>query len=184
MCKPFWALLPYKGNGQSKTRLHLPSGQDLSQQWLATALEQCRQSPLIESTWVVSLGDQFDLPADVGWLRQRQPGLNEGIQEWLDQHRPVRWLVVLPDLPHLSSHDLNNLLRACPTPGIALAPDRHDRGCNGLAVNQAQPQLCFGPDSFPLYQKQGLPSAVVRTHGLAHDVDTLADWESIAWHQV
>ena len=184
MSEGWRALLPYKGNGQSKTRLHVPTGQQLSQQWLNGVVEQCQQTSLIESIWVISLGDQFQLPEGAGWLRQSRPGLNEGIQEWLDCHQPQRWLVLLPDLPHLCAEDVRQLLTACPADGIALAPDRRDEGCNGLAVRGVRPQLCFGPNSFRLYQQQGLNTAIVRRPGLAHDVDTAADWESIAWHQV
>lgn len=187
MVEPWWALLPYKGNGQSKTRLHGRGpihGQQMSQDWLHRVALECQKTPEIESVWVVSLGDQFQLPQGVHGQRQSRPGLNQGIQEWLDRHQPSRWLVLLPDLPQLDWQEIRQLLSACPTAGIALAPDRHDQGCNGLAVWGARPQLVFGSNSFQRYLQQGLNSAVVRSPGLAHDVDTLADWESIAWHQV
>jgi 2-phospho-L-lactate guanylyltransferase len=174
------AVLPFKGNGQSKTRLGLPEAQELAQQWLTRAAEQCLAAPSIEQTWVVSLGDQLQLPAPVEWMRQSGQGLNEGLREWVERHRPQRWLVMLPDLPYVSADDLEALLQACPPGGVALAPDRHHRGCNALAVNHCTPDLVFGTNSFLRYQAQPLTQTVVERCGLANDVDTLDDWNCLA----
>lgn len=176
--------MPFKGNGQAKTRLALPDAARLAQEWLGTALAACRGCLEIERTWVVSLEGPLGLPPEVGWLRQRQPGLNPGIAEWLAQEQPLNWLVILPDLPALTACDVRRLLAECPRPGLALAPDRHGRGCNGLAAAGVRPRLGFGEDSFRHYRSLGLATAVVECPGLAHDVDTLSDWESLAWHQV
>jgi 2-phospho-L-lactate guanylyltransferase len=174
------AVLPFKGNGRSKTRLDLPQAQQLAQQWLTRALDCCLQSPSIEATWVVSLGGQLELPVGVGWMRQAGPGLNEGLNEWYCLHRPERWLVILPDLPELQVQDLEELLARCPVRGLGLAPDRHLRGCNALAVRGCLPELVFGADSFERFQAQALNEAVVQRRGLANDVDTLDDWNCLA----
>ena len=174
------AVLPFKGNGLSKTRLELPQAQELAQQWLTRALQCCLQAPSIESTWLVTLGDRMELPAGVGWMRQAGPGLNEGLREWYSVHRPGRWLVILPDLPELEVQDLEELLAHCPGGGLALAPDRHRRGCNALAMFDCQPELVFGAGSFGRFQAQELPQAVVERVGLANDVDTLDDWNCLA----
>jgi len=174
------AVLPFKGNGHSKTRLQLADSQQLAQQWLTRAVEQCLAAPSIAQTWVVSLGDQLELPPAARWMRQQGSGLNEGLREWASQQRPRRWLVVLPDLPWLTSAELEQLLQSCPAEGIALAPDRHRRGCNALAVRGQCPELVFGTDSFQRFQAQGLPQAVVESCGLANDVDTLDDWNCLA----
>lgn len=174
------AVLPFKGNGQSKTRLPVPEAQELAQRWLTQALEQCLGAPSIGETWVVSLGDQLQLTPSVGWMRQSGAGLNEGLHEWRSLHRPKRWLVILPDLPHLSGADLEALIQNCPAQGIALAPDRHRRGCNALAMNDCTPELVFGKDSFLRYQAQPFAQAVTERCGLANDVDTLEDWNCLA----
>ncbi|MBN9415591.1 MAG: hypothetical protein J0I12_09125 [Candidatus Eremiobacteraeota bacterium] len=180
MSEPWIAVLPFKGNGQSKTRLALPEAQQLAQQWLTQAVEQCLNAPSIAQTWVVSLGDQFQLPPSVKWMRQAGQGLNEGLREWHSLHRPARWVVILPDLPHVRFDDLEELLGACPAQGLALAPDRHRRGCNALAVQGCSPELVFGTDSFLRYQAQPFTQAVVERCGLANDVDTLDDWNCLA----
>lgn len=180
MSESWIAVLPFKGNGQSKTRLAIPEAQQLAQQWLTRAVEQCLNTESIAQTWVVSLGDQLELPAGANWMRQKSQGLNEGLREWYELHRPVRWLVMLPDLPYVSSDDLEELLKACPGHGLALAPDRHQRGCNALAMQGCSPQLVFGTDSFLRYQAQSFPQSVVERCGLANDVDTLDDWNCLA----
>ncbi|MBS2039769.1 hypothetical protein JST97_32595 [bacterium] len=180
MSERWTAVLPFKGNGLSKTRLSLPEARVLAQQWLTRALQECLRAPSIESTWVVSLGDQLQLPEGVGWMRQAGLGLNEGLREWYSLHRPARWLVILPDLPGLAVEDLEALLENCPGPGLALAPDRHQKGCNALAVRECQPELVFGMDSLRRFQSQGLDFSVVKRPGLANDVDTLEDWNCLA----
>lgn len=180
MSELWTAVLPFKGNGLSKTRLSLPEARQLAQQWLSSALGECLRSPSIGSTWVVSLGDQFQLPEGVGWMRQAGSGLNEGLREWYSLHRPERWLVILPDLPELGVEDLQRLLENCPAGGVALAPDRHRKGCNALAVWGCQPELVFGPDSLSRFLAQGLKSELVERPGLANDVDTLDDWNCVA----
>lgn len=180
MSEGWMAVLPFKGNGLSKTRLQREDSQQLAQQWLTRAVEQCLASPSIAHTWVVSLGDQLELPPGARWMRQQGQGLNQGLQEWAAHHQPQRWLVILPDLPWLTSAELEQLLRSCPTQGIALAPDRHRRGCNALAVRGKSPELVFGTDSFLRFQAQDLAQAVVESCGLANDVDTLEDWNCLA----
>ena len=180
MSEGWVAVLPFKGNGQSKTRLQMPEAQELAQQWLTCAIEKCLSTPLIAQTWVVSLGDQLHIPPGVSWMRQTGAGLNEGLSEWLSLERPARWLVVLPDLPYLTAKDLEDLLTLCPDQGLALAPDRHRRGCNALASSGCQPELVFGKDSFLRFQAQPWAQAVVERSGLANDIDTLDDWNCLA----
>jgi len=180
------AVLPFKANGSGKTRLHLQQSQELAQQWLEVALRACQESLGVDSVWVLSLGDQLQLPPGVGSMTQTCVGLNEGLREWLDRIQPLRWLVLLPDLPRVTGGEIDHLLRACPHPGLALAPDRHGRGCNALAADGVRPRLAFGPDSFLQHRAMGeeLDLAVVEAPGLAHDVDTLEDWETLRCHPV
>lgn len=186
MYRDWVAVLPFKANGSSKTRLHLQHSQELAQQWLELALRACRQSRGLDSVWVLTLGDRLELPQGVRSMTQTRSGLNEGLQEWLEHIQPRRWLVLLPDLPRVTGEEIDQLLQACPHPGLALAPDRHGRGCNALAADSCRPQLAFGPDSFLFHRSQGqeMDVAVVQAEGLAHDVDTLEDWETLQWHPV
>jgi FO synthase len=73
------------------------------------------------------------------------------------------------------------MLRAAKRSGIALAPDRHERGTNCVCMTlpaRMRPQ--FGAESFLRHRQQaaelGSPAACVRSEGLAVDLDTDEDW--------
>lgn len=183
-----WAvLLPFKGPLGSKTRLGLETAQRqaLSRDWLQHVIECCEAAAGVGQITVVSLAP-LDLPARVsGWV-QSKPGLNEGLEE-ARQHLGLQKLVViLPDLPFVRADEIQGLLDLCPAGGIALAPDRHESGTNGLAVHGARAfRFAFGADSLQRHQQQAqslqLPSACWRSPGFGHDVDTDADLEGLTW---
>lgn len=175
MSELWTAVLPFKGTSRSKTRLDLPGAPELARQWLDHTLQQCALCPRIGSTEVVSLGPLSGLTPFV----QTSPGLNEGLQQWWEARRPGRWLVLLPDLPHLETQDLEALLVACPAGGLALAPDRHGQGTNAMASDGVLPELVFGPNSLARFQAQPFAQVVVRRAGLSHDIDTLSDWNEL-----
>lgn len=180
------AVLPFKANGQSKQRLSLgPEVREaLARQWLLKAIECCRACQPIEKIHVLTLGPRPELPVDIEWFQQPNRGLNEGLQSWHGQVRPCRALVLLPDLPGLQSQELDHFLAPdCPS-HLRLAPDRHGRGCNALALNHPEALFCFGPESLSRFQeragRQGLSWECRPLPGLAHDVDTLEDWNELS----
>jgi 2-phospho-L-lactate guanylyltransferase (CobY/MobA/RfbA family) len=74
------------------------------------------------------------------------------------------------------------LLAAFHDSGAVIAPDRHERGTNGLALTaSASPGLEFefGDNSFGRHRasirRSGLEPAVVRRTGFAFDVDDIED---------
>jgi 2-phospho-L-lactate guanylyltransferase len=92
-------------------------------------------------------------------------------------------VLVLPaDLPRLTPADVEALIgQQLAGPQVAIAPDRHEAGTNGLLVRP--PGLlayAFGEGSFQAHLAQARAAQVeprlVRTPGLALDLDTADDW--------
>lgn len=187
--------MPHRGLEAAKTRL----GEVLdSEEREALAAELLRRVLGVAATACADLVVITPSPALAGIVQpagarlvvQRGLGLNEG----LDQARAaaladgVRTLVVLHgDLPNLHPEDVAALCGALPADadrGIAIAPDRPERGTNGLVVRP--PDLInfrFGTDSFAAHlaeaRSAGVEPVVVRRPGLAFDLDTpedLARW--------
>ena len=80
------------------------------------------------------------------------------------------------DLPELSAGDVASLARVARAGGVAVAPDWRGEGTNGLAfpIGHA-PRFQFGAGSFNAHRaaaiELGLEPVIVRSPGLAHDVD-------------
>jgi 2-phospho-L-lactate/phosphoenolpyruvate guanylyltransferase len=90
-------------------------------------------------------------------------------------------LLLLPaDLPLITPHDVEALIKAGDEPGSVLAPDRAAGGTNSMLLRPpAALAPSFGEQSFErhrrLAEQAGLPVAVVRRPGLALDLDVPAD---------
>ncbi len=98
-------------------------------------------------------------------------------------------LIVPGDLPLLTTEDIDAVLlaggeRAQQGGRIAIAPSRDERGTNALLIEPPQTlQPAFGPDSFAAHQKAALlagqPPHIVRSAGLAFDIDTPDDLQEL-----
>ena len=178
--------LPFRGLAEGKSRLRLEQRNGLALAWLQRVAEVCRSCPQVESVTVVGLTPTAPL-LGVDYLQQARSGLNGGVSGWLERLRPRRWLVILPDLPGLSPADLEDLLQGCPPGGMAVACDRHRSGSNALIYDGfACFETRFGGNSLQAHRslaaELGLPFACLEIPGLAHDVDTLDDWEAFQCH--
>jgi 2-phospho-L-lactate/phosphoenolpyruvate guanylyltransferase len=114
-----------------------------------------------------------------GWpwrfVADRGRGLNEELAVARSALRAVPLLVLPADLPLLCARDIAVLLAAASS-RPALAPDRHGRGTNAVALPPGYPfRLRFGPDSFRRHRAQMAEARIVRRPGLALDLDTAAD---------
>jgi 2-phospho-L-lactate guanylyltransferase len=94
-------------------------------------------------------------------------------------------VAMLPgDCPLLDPDELDGLLSGLEPPCIAIIPDRHGTGTNGLilAPPDAMPPS-FGPDSrarhFALATRAGVPHSVEALPSLALDLDTPDDLEAL-----
>jgi 2-phospho-L-lactate guanylyltransferase len=123
------------------------------------------------------------LPKAAVLLEDPGGGLNEALMSAALQARSKgadRLLIVHADLPLLSTEEVTVLIEASRVAGVAIAPDRRDRGTNALCLSwQSRLRFEFGPESFPRYMLQmawrGISPAVVRSPGLAFDLDEPAD---------
>jgi len=112
------------------------------------------------------------------WREDQGRGLNPELDEALSGLQEGK-LIIHPDLPLLSVVDIDALLETAERSGLAIAPDRHDRGTNALALADGRAfSCCFGEDSFARHQQgSGGAFGIVRRAGLAFDCDTPADLE-------
>lgn len=120
-------------------------------------------------------------------VRQTGRGLNEAIE--LGRSEALRrsadtLLVVLGDLPLLSGSDVDALVAACDEPGIVLAPDRHERGTNALALRPPGAlQPAFGDGSLERHRRaaaaRGLRVCEYRSRGTGLDIDTGQDLDEL-----
>lgn len=109
-----------------------------------------------------------------------EPDLGEGLNAELDRVCQAlegrRLLIIHADLPLLGGVDVDALIAAAEAEGAAIAPDRHGKGTNALALRAAaRIGLAFGSDSFARHLQRLPGAATVRREGLALDIDTAAD---------
>ncbi|MGE3745412.1 MAG: 2-phospho-L-lactate guanylyltransferase [Sphingomonadaceae bacterium] len=109
------------------------------------------------------------------WVADADSGLNAELES---ARAAVGGDVVVlhADLPLLTAEDVSALLEAAEEHVIAIAPDRHGTGTNGLAVKAGTAiEYRFGPDSFRRHHEQAPIGAVVRLNGFGFDLDTPED---------
>jgi 2-phospho-L-lactate/phosphoenolpyruvate guanylyltransferase len=182
-------IIPHRGLAASKTRLAPVLSPEertaLGARLLVRVLEVARQAaddvvvispsaalaPLVEGAGA-RLSVQRGLGLNTGLDQARREALADGIDTLLVFHG---------DLPNLQVREVEALLAACPTPlGVSIAPDRAGAGTNGLCLRP--PGIigfAFGDGSFARHAAEadaaGAPAQVLRSPGLAFDLDTPAD---------
>jgi 2-phospho-L-lactate guanylyltransferase len=159
------AIVPIGALENAKTRLggtlDAEERRDLVEQMIRRTIRAALDTPAIAETLVVSPDrEALDQAAGLGarTLRQHGPGLNAGLREARDDAIAggADAIVILPiDLPLVSPATIAGLLAPIGDDGfsgerplVALAPDRHGRGTNGLLL--APPDAIepsFGGDS-------------------------------------
>src|ERR1700734_328038 len=174
-----WALVPIKPRALCKTRLAsvLPADQRLGlvRALLRHVLSTLRATPGIDRIVLVS-SERDGVAADVGMVQGGQdvnPSLECGVDP-APAAGATAVLIIPADLPLLCVRDVQQLLAGASRCGIALAPDRHERGTN--AVGMALParlQLQFGEESFSRHCRQAsrvAEPACIRSGGLEFDL--------------
>ncbi|WP_157219991.1 2-phospho-L-lactate guanylyltransferase [Flavisphingomonas formosensis] len=170
------ALLPFKPPAQRKTRL--AGLLDPEQRIALSAVMFDGVVAALERS--ESIGAIHLIAADRpdgwtgGWHADRGRGLNAELEAVRDTiGGPL--LILHADLPLLGSEDVGALLVAAERAGRAIAPDRHGRGTNAVALYDDRPFLFqFGVASFPAHVGQGRAARVDRI-GLALDIDSPDD---------
>lgn len=182
-----WAIIPVRASPDSKSRLagvlDAPARTVLVEAMLARVLDAARGARNVDRVAVVGTPPQA-LPEDVALLADPGRGLNAAAAAALAEivaRGARRMLVVHADLPQVTPLDLE-LLAAAPSDEIAIASDRHGTGTNALSLplpGATAFSFAFGPDSFARHvveaDRLGLRLGIIRSPGLARDVDEPAD---------
>lgn len=181
-----WALVPLKARAAGKQRLAAVLADEaraaLVQQMFTHVLSALRGCSSLAGIAVVTAEPEV-LPPQLLWLSDPASGMNGAVLSALSElstRQVSHCVVVSADLPQLTSADVSALLAVAAERGLALAPDRHGRGTNALALElptRFRPQ--FGLDSLARHRRQAaelaLTSTLVRRPGLEFDVDEPED---------
>ena len=185
------AVVPFNRRDRVKTRL-APTRVDraeLASQLLGKVITALLGCDRFEEIWVVS--PEAEMAAVVGelgacFLLQRGEGLNQALEEAREHVKSDALLVVLGDLPFLSSEEVSQLVDRGSRPGVVIAPDRDSMGTNALLCRpSAALPFHFGIDSFRAHREaaaeRSLALEVFRSRGTAYDIDTPEQLEEYLW---
>ncbi len=193
---PLFAIVPVQRLENAKSRLAsiLSSNERrrLVIKSLSTVLAALGNSVAVDQIVVVSpdaeVLQQANGPKLVA-LEQRGRGLNQAIR--MGRERALKQgadalLVVLGDLPLLTSTEIDRLIAVSTGSAVTLAPDRHGHGTNALILRPPDVmEPSFGVDSFQIHSADArhrkLSISVVELNGTAFDVDTIDDLIDLGW---
>lgn len=186
-----WVVVPVRSLRDGKRRLapvlDVVQRTALVQWLLAHTLEQVAEFPGLSRTLVVTACREVSAWVSNLGIRVLEESGTGGLNSAVKQAQATvvalggsRMLVVSCDLPLLQAHDLRHLAGAVSDAVLALAPDRTDQGTNAMCLPVSRAfDFSFGPDSFSRHcehaQILGLESVIVRSPGLAFDVDLPLD---------
>jgi FO synthase len=183
-----WALVPVKPRAVCKTRLAsvLSTSRRIAlvRSLLDHVIATLRATAAVDHIALVS-AERDCVADDVRLLPDHASDLNSSLESAVARAvaAGATTLLILPaDLPLLTVNDVERLLGAVRHAGIALAPDRHERGTNAVCMTlPARLELEFGENSFERHRRnaaaRGTEAACVRSESLGFDVDTVADWQ-------
>ena len=173
------AILPLKFSADRKSRLApVLSGmerQRLGDRMAHHVITELRAVFAIEDIIMLSPRPVQDWP--VRHVLDHGRGLNAELDA-VTATIPDHMLIIHGDLPLVTAQDIITLLDAAEASGGAIAPDRHGRGTNALALCKRPGDLsfAFGADSFSLHQQRiGNVLNIIHRMGLACDIDTPDD---------
>jgi 2-phospho-L-lactate/phosphoenolpyruvate guanylyltransferase len=184
------AVVPAKAFARAKSRLvdvlDAPSRAALAREMLAHVLETLRATEEIGNIVVVTDGEDVEalaLAYGARCVRDRgEPPLRLAVDVGLDElSQDADALVVMADLPWLTSTDVRSLVAGLGRADVVVAPDATRHGTNALALSsRGRMRTSFGSgESFAEHLARakgaGLVTHVVESRGLAFDVDTPAD---------
>ncbi len=179
--KRWTALVAVKQGAQAKSRLSnlldLPARTALADALAEHVVSCLRGIDLIEAVCVLSPSPvQWD---GVTWMADSGSGLNNELDR-AAAALPGPLLVLHADLPFVEANEITQFLAAATDAGVAIAPDRHERGTNGVAFTGGASGFAFGPGSLDRHLGKWPNAVIVRRHGLAFDLDTADDFAEAA----
>ena len=184
------AIIAVNERARCKTRLGALLGPErragLARAMLERVLGAASAAPMVDTVLVVS-PERDRIPSDIPVIHDSGCDLNAAfdVGRRAARERGATDLLLLPaDLPLLRAVDLCRLVQAGRGGCVAIAPDRHGRGTNGLYIPAEAPfALRFGPDSCARHEAEsrrlGAPAQRVRTPGLQADLDTAEDMPAL-----
>jgi 2-phospho-L-lactate/phosphoenolpyruvate guanylyltransferase len=187
-------VIPVKSPGEGKSRLSgvldAPARARLARAMLLRVHAAVATAGNVAGV-ILAGTDRNGLPAELPLIAATKPGLNTdlaAVLEWAKSSAARRLVIIAGDLPLLAARDVE-LLAAASDGIVAIAPDRHETGTNALSLPLPQAagfRLAFGPDSYALHraeaQRLALAIQVIRSRGLAHDIDEPADLDEVKDH--
>ncbi len=193
-----FAVIPINILAEAKTRLRaaLP---DIDRQalvlWMAgRVLDAVQRSGAVAEVAVVSPDAKVLRWAESRAaipLAQSGRGLNDGLElgrAWAFEQRADALLVLLADLPCITSGEVRQLVHSAESSGsrssVVIAPDRTGSGTNGLLMRPpVLMPFAFGPKSqqrhVQLAREAGVEPVLLHMPGTCFDVDTAADLDEL-----
>ena len=194
-----YALVPAKALDQAKGRLAAllteHERRSLSLVMLADVLQALNSARGIERMFVVSpdqdiLRDAERYGADPVAQPASLSGINEALKHALkviSLEEPTALLVLLADVPAVTSAEIEEILAALPREvGAVIAPSRAE-GTSALALRPPDAmEFRFGPNSLAQHEQEasarGVPIETVRIDSLLHDIDEPDDLRYLLTH--
>ena len=198
------AIVPINALPEAKSRLRPLLG-DCDRQslvlWMADrVLAALRDSGVVDAIAVVSPDARVLRWAErrgATPLAQREGGLNDGLElgrRWAVERDAQALRSLFGDLPLLTPAEVAALVEAASAGServVVLAPDRSERGTNGMVLRPALPlPFLFGAESLERHRDaarvHGVEPLSFMSNGTAFDVDMPADVEALVgrglWH--
>jgi 2-phospho-L-lactate/phosphoenolpyruvate guanylyltransferase len=180
-------ILPVKRFAKAKQRLGGPGRAELAAAMVQDVLDELTQAGL-EPLIVVSGEPRVPAGRAVTVLDEREEGQSAAALLGLARARELgcAHAVLVPgDCPLIDGGEVRALAATAESLDVAIVPDRHGTGTNGLALatdGTFEPQ--FGPGSRARHVEQaaakGLSYAVIDVPSLGLDVDTAGDASALA----
>lgn len=192
------AILPIKSFDAAKQRLSASlaggSRHALAHAMFADVVASLRRSRRLEAIAVVT----SDREAEASVRGERlvvlrdelRAGQSAAAMLGIDHARAAgfeRVLLVPGDAPLVDAAAIDRLLERCAQDGldVAIVPDRHGTGTNGLLISPPDAlEPSFGPDSLERHlqaaRAAGLTCRVEEVESLMHDVDTPEDLDALS----
>ena len=184
-----WAIVPYKGVDQSKSRLApqltAAARRRLSQAMLEDVLQTLVDCAGLEGVLLASPCTKASVLArekGVSFLRDRGDGLSRAVEEsavhLMDTHGVTSTIFVPGDVPLITPQDVGHLLAE--HQGVTIVPDGQRIGTNAIVSSPPNAfPLRFNGRSFDghvqLAKQAGVQPRVIESPSFGLDVDTYED---------
>ena len=189
-----WISIPIKDLAACKTRLRAVLDDGARESLVSTMLHHVTdivRSASDDCRLLLLAPHSHKAPPAFEHIDDDRQGLNEELMNLLNRavmSGAARLIIVPADLPLIAEADVQALMDV-PSDHMAIAPDRAMLGTNALSLPLPAARdfrFQFGPGSFECHRieasRLALPLTMLRSEGLAFDVDEPADLADL-WEQ-